>query len=182
MIDEKFLEFWGNLLIHAARGQKQTNDFFQLMRTGFSGFTPSATPQTGYEDMYASFRKFYGLDKLSEKSENYRDMTDKATRDFNKAFKEYLSLMGVCPLGKHLALVEKYEKLKEKCERQEETIEHLKMLLDSRQSPSVPISGQIGKIAKNQGELFLRMMNDFNPYLKEKKTGEEEPDEPEPSE
>jgi hypothetical protein len=118
-MDKQFLEFWGNYFINAAKGQKQLEDMAQWMGQGLKGF----------EYLTTLFRKSYGLDRLNEASPDYFKLWKKAEADYRESFKSYLSLFGVVPKDEHLALVKKYEELKEKAASQEETIKHLRMLM-----------------------------------------------------
>ena len=122
-MDKQFLEFWGNFLLSAAKGQRQLEEMAKWINQGFSGF----------EDLNAMFRKFYGLDRLTEKSPDYLKTSEKAEADFRKSLVDYLSLFGVVPRQAHLMLVEKYERLKKKVAAQEETIRHLRMLLQEKE-------------------------------------------------
>ncbi len=167
-MDEKFLEFWGNLLINAASSKKQSDDLFRWMRMGFPDF--SEKPQknvSGFDDMFATFRRLYGLDTLSDKNAEYDRMREKALKDFRHSFKEYLSYTGFVPQKEHLALMEKYEQLKAKCADQEETIEHLNTLLKAKKkqatpTPSAEMPQQLHDMFKSQGELFQKMVKDFS--------------------
>ena len=163
-MDEKFLEFWGNLLINAARSKRQTDDVSDWMQKGFEQFREMTTFQgtRGFGDICTMFRKFYGLDQLPERSSEYQTMAKKASEDFQKSFLDYQSMMGMVSKKEHLTLVEKYEALKEKCADQEETIRHLQMLLKN-------VKGQeqgdavrnLQSIVKDQTELFQKMTTGF---------------------
>lgn len=168
-MDEKFLEFWGNLMINAARGKKQTDEIFRWMKSGFPDFNDNVAKQAfpDFKEWSEMFQKLYGLDQLSSRSEDYQKMSDKALHDFKKSFKDYLDLMGIVSREDHLDLVEKYEKLKKKCAEQEETIKHLRMILDSRKISQTQkdVSSQFQDIVKTQGELFQNMLKDFSEYF-----------------
>lgn len=166
-MDDKFLEFWGNFLLSAARGKKQTDEMFRWMRTGFPNPDQSSPEQHSpdFQEFRGMFRKFYGLDSLSQYSDQYRKNSEKAVYDFQKSLKEYLSLMGIVSQEEHLALVEKYEKLKTKCGQQEETIKHLKMLLNAKGASHAEMSSHFENMVKTQGELFRKMMTDFGQYF-----------------
>jgi hypothetical protein len=148
-MDKQFLEFWGNLLINAAKGQKQMEDMAKWITQGLKGI----------EDLTAMFRKFYGLDRLSEGSPDYQEMWKRAEKDFQKSFQDYLNLFGVVSKQEHLALVRKYEELKEKVANQEETIKHLRMLLDEKgmDQGEVVIKG-FQQLVKKQTEQFQEFM------------------------
>lgn len=148
-MDENLLEFWGNFLLSTARKKKQVDDMTAWMQKGFNSF----------DDLSGMFRKFYGLDQLSEHSTEYKKMTEKAMEDFQKSFKEYMGSLAFVPKKEHLSLVDKYEKLKEKCADQEETIKHLKMLMNARGTD------QLQEIIRDQGEVFQTMMKGFTQYF-----------------
>jgi hypothetical protein len=151
-MDKNFLEFWGNLLLNAARGQKQLEDLGEWMHQGLKGF----------EDITALFRKIYGLEKSGELRPDYLELWNRAGEDFNKSYKDYLNLLGVVPREEYLALVKKYEELKEKAASQEETIQHLRMLLsDVKGAGYEKVTGQFDDLLKNQSEQFQKLMNNF---------------------
>ncbi|MDM8537746.1 hypothetical protein QUF70_13395 [Desulfobacterales bacterium HSG17] len=167
-MDEKFLELWGNLLISAARGKKQSNDIFRWMQTGFPNLNDTSSNKPGFPDfkeVSEMFHRLYGLDQVSNPSDEYKKMSGQAFQDFQKSFKNYLDSMGIVSKDEHLTLIKKYEKLKTKCADQEETINHLKMLLDSKGINQPEISSQFQDIVKNQGELFQKMMIDFGQHF-----------------
>ena len=131
-MDKHFLEFWGNVLINAAKEQKRLEDLSKWMQQGFNGF----------DDLTEMFRKFYGLDHMEKDTPAYLETMKKASENFLESFKDYLDLMGMVPKDKHLALVQKYEALKEKVADQEATIKNLQLLLEEKR-------------AESQGELVL---------------------------
>ena len=54
-MDEKFLEFWGNLMLSAARGKRHTNDISNWMQKSFGIFGEPTAKQTvrGFEELGA---------------------------------------------------------------------------------------------------------------------------------
>jgi hypothetical protein len=130
-MDRHFLEFWGNYLTNAAKGQKQLEDMAEWMGQGLRGF----------EYLTTLFRKSYGLDELEVDSPEYLKTWKKAEQDFRIAFKDYLSFFGVVPSEEHLALVKQYEELKETAAAQEETIKHLRLLLSQKMVDQGEASG-----------------------------------------
>ena len=167
-MDEKFLELWGNLLLSAAQGKKQTNDIFRWMQSGFPNLNARADKPgfPEFKELSKMFHRLYGLDQFSNPSEEYREMSDRALQDFQNSFKNYLASMGIVSKTEYLALVEKYENLKTKCADQEETIRHLKMLLNSKGTNHLEISSQLQDIVKDQSELFQKMIMDFGQHFK----------------
>ena len=108
---------------------------------------------------------------LSKDSPDYMATWKKASEDFSKSFKDYLLLMGVVPKDKHLTLVKKYEQLKEKVASQEETIKHLRMLLNAKKAQAqAQAQGDITKefqdLIEKQGEQFQETMETFGRLFK----------------
>ena len=159
-MDKHFLEFWGNFLINAAKGQKQLDDMSKWMQQGFKGFDE-------FTDM---FRKFYGLEHMEKDTSSYMETWKKASENFQKSYKDYLRMMGVVPKDEHLELVRKYEELKEKVATHEETIKHLRMLLEEKR---VETQGEFiqkfQSIIENQSEQFRETMETLGSVFKKDK-------------
>ena len=156
-MDKHFLEFWGNFLINAAKGQKQLQDMSKWMQQGFEGF----------DELTAMFKKFYGLEQMEKDTPAYMEAWKKASENFQKSFKNYLDLVGVVSKDEHLALVKKYEELKEKVAAQEETIKHLRMLLEEKK---VETQGKLvqgfQEIIEKQSEQFQETMETLSRFFK----------------
>jgi phage tail tape-measure protein len=159
-VDKHFLEFWGNFLINAAKGQKQMEDMSKWMQQGFEGF----------DELTAMFRKFYGLEHMEKDTPAYMETWKKASENFQKSFKDYLYMIGVVPKDAHLTLVKKYEELKEKVAAQEETIKHLRMLLEEKK---VETQGELvqgfQEIIEKQSEQFQETMETLSRFFKKDK-------------
>jgi DnaJ-domain-containing protein 1 len=154
------MEFWGNFLLNTAKSQQQLENVAKWMKSGFSGF----------EEFSALFQKVYGLENVDIESPDYSKVWAGAQEDFIKSFKDYLALLGVVPLDEHLALVKKYEALKEKADSQEETIKHLRMLFtEGKKEEFEDVSSRFEELAKKQGEQFQKLMESFT--QSPKKTG-----------
>jgi hypothetical protein len=162
-MDRHFLEFWGNFLINAAKGQQQFDELTQWMHQGFKGF----------EELTALFRKAYGLEK-PESTPEYQQTWHKATREFRESLNTYLSLLGVIPLSEHLALVEKYEALKKENADQLKTIQRLRDLLQ-QDSGQTAVVENFKELVSRQNEQFQKLMDSFGSYVKEASGGTKKP-------
>jgi len=120
----------------------------------------------GFEYLTALFRKCYGLDRLQEDSPEYLKTWNKAAQDFSKSFKDYLTLFGVVPREEHLALVRKYEELKVKLAGQEETINHLRMLLSQKMLDQGEVTKEFQTLAQEQAVQFQELMKSFEKAFK----------------
>jgi len=156
-MDPHFLEFWGNLLINAAKQQKQLEDLSKWMQQGFKGF----------DELTAMFNKFYGLEHMEKDTPAYMESWKKASENFLGSFKDYLDLMGMVTKNEHLALVKKYEKLKEKVAVQEETINHLRLLLEEKKTESQEELVQgFQDLIEKQSKQFQETMETFGSFFK----------------
>ena len=165
-MDRHFLEFWGNFLINAAKGQQQFDELTQWMHQGFKGF----------EDLTAMFRKAYGLETPQSTPEpEYQQNWRKATREFRESLNAYFSLLGVIPLSEHLALLEKYEALKKENAEQLETIQRLRDLLGQRDSGQTAVVENFKELVSRQNEQFQKLMDSFGSYVKEASGGAKKP-------
>jgi hypothetical protein len=154
-MDKNFLEFWGNFMLNAAKGQEQVEMLNRWMKGGVGG---------GFEELTAMFKKAYGLDSSSEKTPEYANFWKKASEDFLNSFKESLGLMGMVSKEEHISLIRKYETLKEKAENQEETIRHLRMLLGEKDIEQKQISEKFQELAKSQTDQFQELMKNFSQF------------------
>ena len=156
-MNRQFLEFWGNFLVEVAKGQKQLEDFTKWTSQGLKGF----------EDLTALFRKAYGLENLQKDSPDYLNMWKNAEEDFWKSYRESMSWFGIVPREEHLELVKKYEDLKKKCEAQEETIKHLRMLLEAQSGVDYKeMTKGFQELAQKQSDQFQKMMETFHDMFK----------------
>jgi hypothetical protein len=156
-MDPHFLEFWGNFLVNASKEQRRLKDLYKWMQQGFNGF----------DDLTEMFRKFYGLDHMEKDAPAYLETMKKASENFLESFKDYLDLMGMVPKDKHLALVQKYEALKEKVADQEETIKNLQVLLEEKRAES---QGELVQgfqdLIEKQSKQFQKTMETFGSFFK----------------
>lgn len=161
-MEKHLLEFWGNFLINAAREKKKSDDFSQWlqnltswMQEGFATFS----------DLMEILGGFPGAGKFpsteGEYPKDFSKVAEKTSRDFQKSFKEYQNMMGMFFQKDHISLVDKYEKLKKKCEEQEETIKHLQLLLKAKEMDQSETLKGMQNIMKSQSEAFGKMMTSF---------------------
>ena len=156
-MDPHFLEFWGNFLVNASKEQRRLKDLYEWMQQGFNGF----------DDLTEMFRKFYGLDHMEKDTPAYLETLKKASENFLESFKDYLDLMGMVPKDKLLALVQKYEALKEKVADQEETIKNLQLLLEEKRAES---QGELVQgfqdLIEKQSKQYQKTMETFGSFFK----------------
>ena len=150
-MDPKFLEFWGNALLGAARGEKQLDDITQWFSQGLKGT----------EELTRQFASLYGLTPgADEKSSASAADWQQAADSFRQSFRQFLDMLEVVPRSEHQALVEKYEALREKADQQQETIDHLEKLLAEKVMGGEAASG-FQELMQQQSRQFQDLMAAF---------------------
>ncbi len=162
-MDSRFLEFWGNFLLSAAKGQEQAESLNRLVREGVKAF----------EQQMSLFEKFYGLDKKPDPSNSYPDMWAKAASDFAKSYQEFMGLMGMVSREDLETLRKENEDLKKKITVLEEALKREKKGAGSRETdPSDVVKGFEG-LMKKQAEQFQALMESYGKMYEVKKPGKE---------
>ena len=156
-MDRQFLEFWGNYLLAAAKGQQQLDDLNQWIHQGFSGF----------EELTALFKKFYGLERPPKENTDSAIAWQNAAASFRDSFNAYLELMGVVPRDKYQALEQKYAAIKIKVADQEETIKVLRNLLAEEGTYQGETVKVYQNLVKKQSDAFETLMKNLTPVAKD---------------
>jgi hypothetical protein len=162
-VDRKFLEFWGNFLLNAAKGQEQAENMNRLVRDGFKGF----------EQQLSLFQKLYGLEKKPEPSSPYAEMWAKAASDFTKSYQEFLGLMGVVPREEYEALSGEHEALKKKFAALEERLRRGKATSGGGEIDTTEVVKGFEGLMNKQAEQFKALMASYGKIYEGEKPGKE---------
>lgn len=103
---------------------------------------------------------------MEQDSPDYLKIWKQAEKTFLDSFHEYLNLLGAVPREEYVALAERYEKLKEKVVQQEDTIKHLKMLLEEKGMGVAVANLEFQELIKRQGEQFQELLKGFGEVVK----------------
>jgi len=141
-MDTNFLEFWGNLLISIARGQKQLDDMTKWVHQGFPGANELTT----------LFRKVYGLNDLPQAPTSQAEPWKGTLDRFHESYREYLKLLDVIPRTEYQKLQEENDALKRRIGELEQVIGDLRALL-------------AGKIQGTPKEAMEQFQTSFLKYL-----------------
>lgn len=150
-MDSQFLEFWGNYLLAAARGQKQLEDLNQWISQGLRGF----------EELTAMFQKYYGLEPSPNEDADSTEAWHSAAADFHNSLNAYLELMGVIPLDKYKKLEQKYAALQKKVSEQEDTIKLLRELLDEKGTYQGETAKVFQDLVDKQADAFEKLLKNM---------------------
>jgi hypothetical protein len=160
-MDRKFLEFWGNFLLNAAKGQEQAESLNRMVREGFKTF----------EQQLSLFEKFYGLDKKPDPSTPYAEMWAKAASDFAKSYQEFLGLMGTVPREDYEELSRQNEALKKKLAALEEALSRKKKKTGTGETDPTEVVRGFEGLMKKQADQFKALMESYGKLYEEKKPG-----------
>ncbi len=141
-MDQNFLEFWGNFLISAAKGQQQLEDLTNFLKGDFA-------KTQGLTD---SFLKAYGLENLDDRHPDFQKIWQKSKQDFQESHRTYLNLLGVAPREDYVELAHRCEELKTKVADQEETIKNLRLLLEEKGLDYGAVTLKFQELIKKQTE------------------------------
>ena len=121
-MDTNFLEFWGNLLISIALGQKQLDDMTKWVHQGFPGANELTT----------LFKKAYGLNDLPQAPTSEGELWKGTLDRFHQSYHEYLKLLDVIPRTEYQKLQEENDALKKRIGELEQVIGDLRVLLSGK--------------------------------------------------
>jgi hypothetical protein len=143
-MDTHFLEFWGNVLLTAAKGQKQMESLAPWLKS--MGADASQWARL--------FQNIYGIATDPSDSAAW----DRARRQFQSSFKEWLALFDVVPRSEVDAANKKNLQLEQEIAGQQKTIEHLRQLLEERGVPSSKAVLDFSRLMHKQSQQFQDLM------------------------
>ena len=149
-MDKNFLEFWGNLLISIARGQRQTEDMTRWLKQD----------ATGLDSLMAPFKKFYGLEQVSPAMGKYEELWNRQLRSFQDSFQEYLKLLDVVPRRDYEKVQEENQALKKQIVEMEKAMKDLRMLVAEK------MGGSASEAVKGFQELVFSQMDKFQEMMR----------------
>jgi uncharacterized coiled-coil protein SlyX len=151
-MDPDFLEFWGNLFINAAKGQRNMAEVHQWISQGLKGF----------DDLSKMVLAFYGFGGKTADSHSSGDAWVKVSKAFLDSYYEYIKLMGMVPETEYKELARKYEELEKKSAAQKETIEYLKGVLSKRLIDPSNTVESFRELMDKQSDELQRLMQGLN--------------------
>ncbi len=152
-MDKYFLEFWGNVMLAASRGQTSADSVSRWLSQGVKGA----------EEVGRMFRKFYGLPKSAGAGDPAAWTT--AQEAFETAFRSYLDVLQVVPKKDVDALRNKCDDLEQKVAAQEEVIAGLRRELRDRLANGGDAARGFEELVKIQSEEFQKLTDSLGKYF-----------------
>jgi hypothetical protein len=163
-MDHQFLEFWGNLWLQMAQGQKQWEGIIDFWQKGFPGFN----------ELNLLLGKFYGLKPPEQESREKDKVWEASLQMFQKSFQDYFNLFGYVPRADYDRLQEDHQRLKKKLEFQEEAIRQLQALLAAQTVDPAALVKPFKDLISEQTGQFQRLMTGMLSNEKKPSEGEDE--------
>lgn len=186
LLDKKFLKFWGNLLLNAAKGQEQLEQLSSFMNMD-AVISKDFMNFKGMEDI---FREFYDLQSpQSDKKQRppkeggtaSGDLKmEEAFQNVQQSFEQYATMWGWIPKKTHDDLQQQcdalikeqgvlkkaYDDLEQKVKSREEIISQLRNLLAKDGKGHMEFFESFQKMAWKQGDEFQNLMNSLHDMFK----------------
>lgn len=151
-MDKQFLEFWGNLLLSAAAGQRQVEEFARWMEKGMRGFA----------EMETMFRRAYGF---SGAGGNDAERLKTARSTFEQAYRTYLDALGVVPKSDYQDLQKQCAQLQQKFQEQEAALRKLQLQLGQSQMAQGDVARGFQNLVQLQSDQFRELTDSFSRLL-----------------
>jgi hypothetical protein len=150
-MDLQFLKFWGEALRQSTTMQTMGDEISRWMKGDIK--------ET--DELYAFFRKQYGLDQGKDMFKDYENQLKDLAGNFQKSFKELLTMLGVVPKSEYDQLHQQYDELKKKVLDLEKTLKDLGKRFNGNVSGKTGDAGVIDEMIKAQTDQFQKLMNTF---------------------
>lgn len=151
IMDLELLKLWMDTIKQSAANQTLMDEFGRWMK----GDAKES------DELYGLFRKYYGPKQGTDAFEDYENQLKEVLENFQKSFKELLSILGVVPKSEYDQLHQQYEALKEKVAGLEEKIESLRKSFNKDAPEQAGGAGALDEIIKAQTDQFAKLMNSF---------------------
>jgi hypothetical protein len=161
-VDTHFLEFWGSLLLSAARGQRQLEEFSHWMSQGMSGF----------RELTDMFQQVYGLGTRRPDGEA---QWETARRSFETAYRAYLEMLGGVPKAEYTALEKQVEALQEKVQHQEADLRRLRLELSECRMAEGNVVRGFQELIQVQSAQFQELTESVSRFFAARRTENQDP-------
>ena len=147
-MDKQFLEFWGTMMLSAAKGQQQLEDIMKWMAGNMRDFS-------GISGMFC---RMYGIDPAAENASDYAAIWQKAFNEFKDSYSELTAMMDLVPRKDYVALSRENQDLKNRIAELEEAVRHLRALLDAKVSSPVEGIRSFQELINDQARQYQDFM------------------------
>jgi len=148
----RFMEFFGNYLIQAARWQK-------LAEQSSPGGKPDVTDVTEFGRL---FQQACGIDGPAESaSAEYARIWQQTVENFQSVFNPHARIWGWIPQAEYQVLQEKCDSLEITIQKKDEIISQLRSLLEEKGLGQIELLQRYQSLIQDQSDEFQMFMKNF---------------------
>ncbi len=161
-IDADLLEFWGNLLLNAAKSQRAGQAAADWMQQGFSAMG----------ELSEQFQRAYGFtpptnDTRTETEDD--NAWQQAMERYQHAFLQFLKLLDVVPRSTHQALEKRYDKLQTEMMACKATVARLAAQLNKGrgENDQAAFTAEFAQLVDKQARQFTQLLESYREMVKD---------------
>lgn len=153
-MNRDFLEFWGNFLLQAARGQRQLEELAKWTRVGFEAI----------EEQKAFWSALLYAQKESGEEPKAVETWEQSMDEFRESYREFMKIFGLVSMDEYQELIKKNEALEKKLAEQRKALPKgqpsVKKILDVQREMEEGLQGLVEK----QSEQFKELMESIRTF------------------
>jgi hypothetical protein len=153
-MNKDFLEFWGNFLLQAAKGQRQLEEAMKWAQLGFESI----------EEQRDFWNSFGAVKKEIENKPGNVEIWEKSLEDYRKSYREFVKFFGMVPMEEYQALLKKNEALEKKLAEQKETLPKARSARKETLDVQREIEKGLQELIQKQGEQFKELTGSIAKY------------------
>ena len=153
-MNKDFLEFWGNFLLQAAKGQRQLEEAMKWVQLG----TESIEAQRDFWNSFGAAKK-----EIENKPDTV-EMWGKSLEDFRKSYREFVKLFGMVPMDQYQVLLKKNEALEKKLAEQKKRPPKVRSAGKDALDAQREIEKGLQELIQKQGEQFKELMESITTF------------------
>lgn len=157
-MDKQILEFWGTMMLQAAKGQQQLEDIMKWM----SGNVQEL------KDISSLFCRMYGIEPGSSQVPDYLALWQKAVNEFRDSYGELVTMMDLVPRKDYVAVTRENQDLKRRISELEEAVRHFRALLDDRVAQPAEGIRDFQKLINDQARQYRDFMKSVTSVFDER--------------
>jgi hypothetical protein len=153
-MNKDFLEFWGNILLQAAKGQRKLEEAEKWARLGFEAM----------ETQRAFWSAFSGTDNGMGKKPGALDVWGKSAEEFSNICRKWARFFGMVPLEEYEELFRQKEALEKKLAEQRKADPKARWTGKRIMSVQRQMQTELQELTRKQGEQFSELMESIRTF------------------
>lgn len=153
-MNKEILEFWGNVLIQAARNQRMLEDIAKWVHSGYEIMNVQ-------NDFWTALRE---KGRISERGAVDAAMRDRDSEEYRKAYREFLKIFGMVSMEDYQEVLRKNEALEKRLEESRRTIQKTPMTGKGVIGMQREMEKGLQELVDKQSEQFKELMESIREF------------------